>query len=393
MGLFAKKQQLMDRNKGLNFRDEILGTFDDLFILRKPITLFLKNSFLNLSIYFVDENKNLIQISNEPILDKLVNKKAKCGYGMDNTWYEFTTEFIKAENKFYVRIPELIHRKERRTKLRAVISKRESARITAIENIGKGIGVTGNILNICCGGVYLEIERTMSMSSETDIRPNKEMFKKGDNLAIIKCKGIKGIAEFDTSGSFNRIDYRGKYFMSIEFSELPSGIVHKIEQLSKERGTKFEPIKRSRQKRLEREKQKEESPDTNKTKITMQKQVKKIKAAVFGEGFEKILISSKLIEFMELTIIKKPFEIIKLINQKDHQIFFLSEIYNNRSIFDLLRRLEFMNVLETIEIIMLFKEVITTEQKQICKTMGINTCIFSKAIDFELLKRIILNKQ
>ncbi|MCP4220838.1 MAG: hypothetical protein GY765_39790 [bacterium] len=250
MALFSRKKK---SSSGINTEDEILGFLDDLFQLRVNVTIQGKSGTFKSSIYFVDSKNKVARIQNDPEVDKFLDKPVKCGFSLDRTWYMFSSKVKNHNGKPHIEIPEEIVIKDRRKSPRSTVSRREGVKVSVLEGLGSGIGVSGWACDIGLKGIGVSIERAIVMQNQKEITPSPTLMKKGTKLALVKINRIPGVPVFESPGVVVRVAREGGWKLAIELSKVPSKIEALISKLLSTRSTKPKPIRRSRKRRQERD--------------------------------------------------------------------------------------------------------------------------------------------
>lgn len=259
MALFGKKKRTGGANE-IFLEDEILGTLDELKLQRIPLSIVYKKNERKVSVYFADDKKELVRIQNDPFFDEYVGKTVKCGFTLDKFWHVFEAKIVIQKGDTHLTLPEVITMVQRRKHARASLTAREKVKVTALEGLMAGIGVTGVAADVSIGGVCMVVERAMMLQAEREITPSPEMWKQGTKLMVVKLNRVPGVPPFDTQGKVNRIFREGMHWkIAIEFSKIPSNIEPLIARFVDQRAPRLRPIRRSRKRRLEIESEREQA--------------------------------------------------------------------------------------------------------------------------------------
>lgn len=253
MALFSKKQKKSIPGSEVNTEDEILGYLDDVIRYRMMLTIRTKKDRFKLALYSIDDKEKLLKIQADPGLDLYADQSVQCGFSLDGTWYIFVSKLVMREHRQYLELPEQILRKERRKSPRARLSPREKVKVTVLQSLGAGVGITGVAVDISLGGICVAIERTMILQQEREVQPSPQLMKKGTQLMVVKVNRIPGVPVFEAPGLVNRIYSDGGWKISIHFPSLPNKIKEQIKRFIHERAPVFSPVYRSRRKRMEME--------------------------------------------------------------------------------------------------------------------------------------------
>jgi hypothetical protein len=267
MALFAKKPKKSIPGREINTEDEILGYLDEVIKYRTSLTIRTKKDPFKLALYSIEEKEKLLKIQGDPGLDIYVDKPVQCGFPLDGTWFVFVSKVLLHENRHYLELPEQILRHERRKNSRARLSIRERVKVSALQGLGAGVGVTGFAVDVSTGGICLNIERAMILQQEREVPPSAQLLTRGTQLVIVKINRIPGVPPFETQGVVNRIFMEGGWKMAIQLPNIPPRIREQIKRFVQERAPLFSPVQHSRKRRLEMEaaRQKEEEEKTGKS--------------------------------------------------------------------------------------------------------------------------------
>lgn len=262
MALFSKKQKKSIPGREVNTEDEILGYLDDVIRNRVLLTIQTKKKRFKLALYSIDEKTRVLKLQADPGLDVYADKPVQCGFSLDGTWYMFVTKLVMREHRQYLALPDQILRKERRKNARARMSLREKVKVTLLQSLGSGVGITGYAVDISTGGICIAIERTMILQQEREVQPSPQLLKKGTQMMIVKVNRIPGVPVFESPGVVNRIFNDGGWKISIQFPGLPNKVKEQIMRFVHERAPVFSPVYRSRRKRMEIEEARRKSEES-----------------------------------------------------------------------------------------------------------------------------------
>jgi len=154
-------------------------------------------------------------------------------------------------------------------------------KVTVVESLGKGTGVFGTATNVSEGGICLTIDKAMLLNNEKVISPHPDLYKKGTAIMLVKVNKIPGGKPFETSGKINRVfKDGGKWKLALEFGKLPKNGITYIQTFVNSRTSDFKLTKRSRQKRLAMEKNRQTfkpapSVEAKKNSVLAPKQIEK----------------------------------------------------------------------------------------------------------------------
>lgn len=263
MALFSKKSKKSIPGREVNTEDEILGYLDDVIRYRAFLTIRTKKDRFKLALYSIEEKDKLLKIQADPGLDSYANQSVQCGFSLDSTWYMFMTKLVMREHRQYLDIPDQILRKERRKSARVRISPREKVKVTVLQSLGAGVGITGVAVDVSTGGICVAIERTMILQQEREVQPSPQLLKRGTQLMVVKVNRIPGVPAFEAQGVVNRIYSDGGWKIAIQFPTLPNKIKELIKRFVHERAPVFSPVFRSRKKRMEMEEARRKEEEEN----------------------------------------------------------------------------------------------------------------------------------
>ncbi len=253
MALFGRKKSSSSGNE-IYDEDEILGNLDELVLKRLKLSVRTKNDNIQAFVIEVNEKNKLIRIQNNPDLDEYEGKPVQGGFSLDQLWYVFPSKLVESDGRMHLVLPKVLKRIQRRRQPRAPLTQREKVKVTALEGLGTGIGITGLGSDISVGGLCLIIERAMLMEKERDVQPRPDLLKSGTSLAVLRVGPVAGISRFEAQGKVNRIYRDGmQWKMAIEFTKVPPNVIKLLEHFISTRCSRIRPIRRSRKRRLEME--------------------------------------------------------------------------------------------------------------------------------------------
>jgi hypothetical protein len=258
LALFGKKQKDFSGVPGVIFEeDEILGYFDELFRQRLPVTIRTKESQWECNLYFIDVKNKLLRVEDSLGLKENQNKPVQCGFSLDRSWFLFQSKLIFFDDKPHLIMPAAIKHHDRRKSPRGSISPRENVRVSVLQSLGAGVGISGLASDASVGGISLVIERAIKMENEQKLTVHRDLLPKGTELMIVKVNRIPGVPPFEVPGILNRFFRQKEWKMAIEFPKIPGPIKAAIEKFVESRYIPFRPVKRSYQRRQEMERERE----------------------------------------------------------------------------------------------------------------------------------------
>lgn len=263
MALFGKKQKNLAGIPGvIHGDDEVLGYLDEVIRQRTPLSIDAKNKHWECSLYSFDIKKKEMRIEDVIGLSEYEKKPVLCGFTLDSTWFIFTSNVKMSGGKPYLTLPEAIQHKERRKKPRISLSTRENVKVTALEGLGAGLGITGMAVEVSEQTITTTIERCLMLENEKKVNPRTDMLKPGAKLMVLKVTGMPGVPTFQIEGSVIRITQRGGWRLVVKMQKLPKKFQEAIGQTVKSRSMPYKPTKRSYQRRLDYEKERQQEEDS-----------------------------------------------------------------------------------------------------------------------------------
>lgn len=267
MALFGKKQKNLAGMPGvIHGEDEVLGYLDEVIRQRTPLSIDTKGKHWECSLYSFDIKKKEMRIEDVIGLSEYEKKPVLCGFTLDSTWFVFTSNVKMGKGKPYLTLPVAIQHKERRKKPRISLSTRENVKVTALEGLGAGLGITGMAVEVSEDTITTTIERCLMLENEKKVNPRTDLLKQGTKLMVLKVTGMPGVPTFQIEGAVIRITQRGGWRLVVKMQKLPKKFQEAIGKTVKSRSMPYKPTKRSYQRRLDFEKERqqdEESQDSN----------------------------------------------------------------------------------------------------------------------------------
>lgn len=261
MGLFKKKSHLPPGD-AVTGRDNILGYFDVMMTLRTPLSMVIKKKTYPSAVYTIHDRKNMIRIQH-PGIDPPERDWISFGFSMDNTWFVFQSILASNKGNIFMLAPDIIHHRERRKYPRCSFTSRENVNVSVLQDLGKGIGVTGPILNISPGGFLMNIQRAMSLEAEKQVPLRPDLYKKGTRLFLIKIKNLAGLGGRELKGTVVGIRRSGShYHLAVAFLQPPERVLEILQTLVDSRVLPFKPVTRSRRRLLEQRRQRKKEAES-----------------------------------------------------------------------------------------------------------------------------------
>jgi hypothetical protein len=256
LALFGKKSKPLGPGV-IHTEDEIWGYLDEIFRLRNTLTLRTKNKQWQCNIYFVDMTKKILRIEDSAGLSEFRDKAIQCGFSMDSTWFVFQSKLIYSGGKPHVILPAAIKHHERRKNPRVNISHRENVRVSVLQSLGAGIGITGKAVNVSIDGICIKIERAINLQNEQNVSIRPDLLPKGTELMIVKVNRIPGVPSFEAPAVVQWISPYGGGKLAVRFPKIPGAFKTAIDNFVKSRFLPYRPTRRSYKRRQDMEKERE----------------------------------------------------------------------------------------------------------------------------------------
>lgn len=249
MALFSFKSKTKVRGEGcISDSLEVLAYLDEIVKRKLAVTISTATREISGQIFFLEEKENLMRTQAEGLAAFLKGKKVQVGFSLDRSWFTFSATVHVKEGKAYLSIPDEIQHNERRKSPRTSFSAREQVKITILEGLGSGNGVFGNAIDVSSGGICLNIDKAMVLSSQKEIGPGPALYKQGCPLMLIKINKIPGCPPFECEGKVLRVFKDGKWKIAVEFKKMPTIHMSQIEKFIQSRSIPFKLIRRKRSK-------------------------------------------------------------------------------------------------------------------------------------------------
>ena len=256
MALFGKKSK--DLGPGVIItEDEVLGHVDEIFRQRGTISVRTKDKYWQCSLYFVDVKRKILRIEDSPGLSENNDKPVQCGFTLDGTWFVFQSKLLYSDGKPHVLMPSAIKHHDRRKFPRVNISPRESVRVSVLQSLGAGIGITGLATNVNVEGICIKIERCINLQNEQNVPLRHDLLPPGTELMIVKVNRIPGVPSFEAPAIVRWLAPGAGGRLAVQFPKLPGAFKAAIENFVQSRYLPYRPVKRSYQRRQEIEREKE----------------------------------------------------------------------------------------------------------------------------------------
>lgn len=247
MGLFKKSKPKQDKGFVITNEEEVIAYLDEAFRNRVPLTVVINKKRVLVDILYIDEKNKALRIQDGRINNIQPGTDALVGFPLDKTWWSFQSKFVINSEKPHLLIPKGIKHSERRKAQRTSFTPREQVKVTVLEGLGSGNGVFGLANDISPTGINLSIDKAMILSSQREVPPSEDLFKKGAPLAFVKINKLPGFPLLEVSGLVNRIYRDGsKWRLAIEFHKLDKGAAQMITRFVEPRLLEFKPIRRSK---------------------------------------------------------------------------------------------------------------------------------------------------
>ncbi|MCP5050279.1 MAG: hypothetical protein GY940_24140 [bacterium] len=412
MALFSKKQKSLAGIPGvIHVEDEILGYLDEVTRQRTQLSIRTKDKHWDCSLYSFDLKSKLLRIEDSFGLSEQDKKAVQCGFTLDSTWFLFTSQVHISGGKPYLTIPSAIQHKERRKKLRSTISSRELVKVTVLQSLGAGVGVTGKAAEISEDTIQVTIERALMMENERELSPSYDLIKEGTKLMVVKAAGLPGVPTFQVEGVVLRITQRGGWKLAVQLKKLPKKFQDAIGQFVRSRSMPYKPTKRSYKRRLEVEKEREKEEQEREqqrlekknsdaensngdnsngsqqpseitfateieSSVTNSLHVPKIKPRMpvllsIGDMLRDSLAFLGNVQSHRWVHVESPLKIIKSLNENKPAFLLTPVMLKRQSMLDYLEKISGMGVLSGVDIILFSEERIPPKDLIRCRMLGI----------------------
>jgi len=429
LALFGKKSKSVGPGV-IHTEDEILGYLDDVFRQRGNITVYIKNKEWQCSLYFVDIKRRLLRIEDSTGLIDIKDKAVNCGFTIDGTWFIFQSKLVFSDGKPHVVIPKLIKHHDRRKNPRVNISPRENVRVSILQSLGAGIGITGLAINVNIEGICTKIERCINLQNEQPVSLRHDTLPRGTELMIVKVNRIPGVPSFEAPAIVKWLSPGAGGKIAVQFPKIPGAFKTAIENFVKSRYLPYRPVKRSyqrrqeieREKEIERQKEEEQAAREKEVDNTSQKEEpilfvsdkekqtkgeKKAKTPVtgavspdiketrlpdiegdpqmepepdkpqlpilvsLGEEIENSLKFLKELKDYEWIHAESPMRIIKFLRERKCEFLFLPPEYKQQSMLEYLEKMSGMGILDDLSIVLLSNEQLSPKDMIKIRMLGI----------------------
>ncbi len=403
MGFFKKKKS----GNGIIELDEIYGYFDEVIKQRKEIEIKIKKKTFQCGVYQIEEKKKSLRIQDKG-LDYYDKDPVKCGFSLDNTWFSFNSTLLIIDDKPYILIPDEIVHKERRKHKRVSFAGRENTKISILESFGKGVGITGSISNISLSGICVEIERAIIIESEREVSPQANLLETGKKLGLVRINGISTVPEIDTTGTVHEMRRGHKWNIAIELPKFKEDFKNSLERFIESRSRDFTLIRRSRKKRLEAEKQRQEEINNRQQEqvVTdkevnvpgatsledLEKENKKKKVAealkkkeekkknlipilIVGKALDRDLFFLRKFTNFEFFIAEDIPDLLKNLSEHSPNLLFIPHLLKDQNMINILIKISQKGVLHDIRVFLFIEKMISENDVIKCKTLGIESIL------------------
>ncbi len=394
MALFFKKKVSAPANS-IKSEDEILGYMDDVLSNRSILTVKYGKESAECRPYSLEDSKKLLLIENVGRVSGFNGKTVSCGFALEGFYFGFKTELNMIDGRPALKFPDFIEVSERRKEDRTALISRESPQVSVLEEFGGGIGITGELINIGAGGICLKVVRVMDIRAEKEISASRANLPKGHKLMLVRVKSFGGVHSFDASGEVVWSSY-GK--LGIKFTSIPSGNKKEVKRFVESRKHDKTPVKRSRQKKEEMKKLREQeaSISAENLKSEAQKPAPKPKvpkpATIISLGKElgeAIAFIKKIPQYKWINC-ETPIELSEHLKQ-DHgkSILMVQHNINGKNMLGLLKKLYSMDLLHHEKILFFSSTGIQREDIAVCKLVGIKDVLELPLKNIDKVKEIL----
>lgn len=395
MALFFKKKVSAPADS-ISSEDEILGYMDDILSSRSVITVKCGKEKPECRPYSIDDSKKLLLIENVGRVSDFNGKTVTCGFALEGFYFNFKTALSMVDGRPALKYPSFIEVSDRRDGGRTSLISRESPQVSILEEFGGGIGVNGELLNIGPGGACVKVIRVMDIRAEKEISHSRANFSKGHKFMLVRVKSFGGVHSFDASGEVVWTAY-GK--IGIKFTSIPSGNKKEIKRFVESRQHDKTPVKRSRQKKEEMKKQREQEASVrledlkNDVKKPAPKPVKVPKPATIislGKELGVAISFIKQIPQYKWINCETPIELSEHLKKgQKNSILMVQHNINGKNMLDLLKKLYSMDLLHHEKILFFSSTGIQREDIAVCKLVGIKDVLELPLKDVEKVKELL----
>ena len=180
------------KNKeGSSSLDQILAYLEDALRARSPFTLTVKAAETLAYLHSVNEEANRFQLM--PKANLAVEKGAKVAFTFIHEGLRIVGSAVVLEVRqgiLALKLPEALELQERRKKVRARVNAKEGATVTALQDLAKGVGITGDLENISEGGCRVRVTKAMAMGSEKRLVVGINLVPPGSTFMLIKLNNL-----------------------------------------------------------------------------------------------------------------------------------------------------------------------------------------------------------
>jgi hypothetical protein len=258
VALFSKKPKVAGGPGVIHIEDEIFGYLDEVARQHGILNIISKKKKWECRLYSLDVNKKQLRIEDAIGLSEMDKMPVRVGFPLDGTYFMFTSKIIISGGKPFLSIPAAIQRKERRKKPRTSLSTREGAKAAVLQSLGAGVGVTGPIVELSEDAFHMGIERSIMLENERNLSPGPELLKEGTKMMVVKLSGINGVPTFTAEGTVLRMIRKGSWQIAIRMDKVPSKLKMAIGRSVTSRFMPYKPTRRSYQRRMEFEKERQQ---------------------------------------------------------------------------------------------------------------------------------------
>ncbi len=422
MGLFSSVKKKSSKGS-INTKDEILGYLDEIISRRVSFNLNIGRKVKSCRAYELNDSKSIIRIEDTPGLSAFNGKNISVGFPLDKNYFVFKSKLIFSENKPYLKYPDSIDIKDRRSSQRTTLAVREGGSVSILESLGKGVGINGVVKNIGTGGLFAKITRAIVLEREQEIRVNDSLLKPGQQVALIRVKDVAGLPLFDCSGEIVRFQREGDWHIAVRFKSLSSSNTKLLEKFLNYRCSEYKKVNRSRKKNEERLKERERlakerenqsdvfTPPPKKTElkkesVIVKEEAKKntrtninaieqllprsLECIVYGDGLYKELDFFDSMHGKNLLKCESMAELMKVMRIREPDMLFVPLMYKDQNVLELLEKLNSLKLLDKVKILLFSPRGLEPKEILKCKTLGVRGVMSYPVEDLmQLLQKII----
>ena len=410
--LFRKKVQAPEG--AIQGQDEVLGWLDEMIRQRVVVELHQGGKVFRVMLDEAEDPGILFRERSGGLGPSGGGYKAF--FPMDGGWYGFAGSVSNGKEGLRLSLPDFIQRVERRGQARTVLSGRESGTVSILEQLGKGVGVLGDLVNLSATGICLNIKRVLVLETEKEIAAHAQIYKPGQALALVRIKGVPNLPMLETEGRFVWAARQpGGWRMAVALPNMDKKARACVERFVQPRIGDTDPVRRSRQRRREMEARRREmggegevspsslaaDPETSPGQAPVEAASAPLEgeAGAYGLGAsvrpeeprEQAQAASVILAFgdglvedempavsdwgYQLMLATSPLEISRVLRENNPRDILCSLQFKGQETLPLLEKLNQMNLLEGVRIHLLADQGLNGVQVIKCRMLGIRSVL------------------